>query len=184
MVQRVPVKIDPELVRMVAETMRAEIITRPDLKLSPGLLQKIQERVPIFKGLGPERIAQVLGVAERCAITAGEEVFREGDLGNSFYIVIAGEVAVEKSQGGAPVLLARLGSGHCFGEMALVTNHARSATVRALEAGETFRFYRDHVDAMPEVAHIIYRNIARILAARLDDSSEMLASLARRQSGH
>jgi hypothetical protein len=42
------------------------------------------------------------------------------------------------------------------------------------------RFYRDQVDANPESAHIIYRNIAGILASRLESSSEQLADLTGR----
>ena len=61
--------------------------------------------------------------------------------------------------------------------MALVGSHVRSATVRALRDTVTMRFERDQIDANPQSAHIIYRNIARILAARLDESSIMLADL-------
>jgi CRP/FNR family cyclic AMP-dependent transcriptional regulator len=45
------------------------------------------------------------------------------------------------------------------------------------------RFDRERVDAYPDSAHIIYRNIARVLSARLDVSSEMLADLVVRTGG-
>jgi CRP-like cAMP-binding protein len=61
--------------------------------------------------------------------------------------------------------------------MALVGNHVRSATVRATQDAVTMRFYRELVDANAESALAIYRNIARILANRLHESSEMLAEL-------
>jgi CRP/FNR family cyclic AMP-dependent transcriptional regulator len=54
--------------------------------------------------------------------------------------------------------------------------------VRAIRDTVTMRFYRELIDTNPESAHIIYRNIASILASRLDDSSVMLADLARRQT--
>jgi len=75
------------------------------------------------------------------------------------------------------VELARLSAGHCFGEMALVGNHMRSATVRATREAMTMRFYSELIDAHPESAHVIYRNIAGILANRLGESSVMLADL-------
>jgi CRP/FNR family cyclic AMP-dependent transcriptional regulator len=53
----------------------------------------------------------------------------------------------------------------------------RSATVRATRDTVLMRFYRELIDAHPDSAHVIYRNIARILAGRLDESSELLAGL-------
>ena len=77
----------------------------------------------------------------------------------------------------AVAVLARLNGGECFGEMALVGSQVRTATVRAMRDTVTMRFEREQIDANPPSAHIIYRNIARILASRLDESSVMLADL-------
>lgn len=175
-----PARIDPEIVRMAAETVRAEVIVPPTLKLDPALVEKIRERVPIFQGLVPDRLLRTLALAEQYPVQDGEAVFRQGDLGDSFYVVLSGEFAVERRSNGEVVELARLGAGSCFGEMALVAHHTRSATLRAVGGDAVaLRFYRDHVDAMPEVASLLYRNIARILAERLEVSSEMLADLVR-----
>ena len=121
-----------------------------------------------------------LAMAEHQPHKAGDIVFNEGDIGSSFHILISGEVVVEKTKNGTVVTLAKLVSGECFGEMALVGGHLRSATVRALRDSVTMRFDRERVDAYPDSAHVIYRNIARILAGRLDESSEMLADLVAR----
>jgi hypothetical protein len=53
--------------------------------------------------------------------------------------------------------------------------------VRAVSDAVTMRFYRELIDANRESAHIIYRNISRILAGRLGESSLMLADLAMKQ---
>jgi CRP-like cAMP-binding protein len=109
-----------------------------------------------------------------------DNVFNEGDTGDSFFMLISGEVRVEKSSKGRAIELARLGAGHCFGEMALVGKNLRSATVRAQDDCVTMRFSRQQIDANPESAHIIYRNIASILASRLENSSVLLADLTGR----
>ena len=164
--------------------MRAEVIVRaPAIKLDPALVQKIRQRVPIFSGMTPDCLMRTLAVAEYLPVKAGEAVFRERDIGDSFFVLIAGEVVVEKIRGATVVELARLGAGNCFGEMALVGNHLRSATVRATMEAVTMRFYRELIDANPESAHIIYRNIASILASRLDESSVMLADLVGQKPG-
>ena len=76
-------------------------------------------------------------------------VFTEQDIGDSFFVLISGEVLVEKLRNGKVVELARLSAVHCFGEMVLVGNHLRSATVRAAREAVTMRFYREFVDANP-----------------------------------
>lgn len=171
-------KVDPAIVQIFAENVRAEIIPRtPVIKLDAAIIEKIKQKVPIFNGMTPDCLTRTLAVAEYFSVKAGEVVFNERDIGDSFFVLINGEVQVEKLSNGKPVELARLGAGHCFGEMALVGNHLRSATVRATRDTVSMRFYRDLIDANPESAHVIYRNIASILARRLDESSITLAEL-------
>lgn len=175
--------IDPAIVQNIAGALRAEVLpqrTAPTLKLDPAIIQKIAQKVPIFAGMSQPCLLDTLATGEHFTVAAGEAVFREGDMGNSFYVLIAGEVVVEKLRDGKPVELVRLGPGECFGEMALVGNDVRSATVRALGALVAMRFYRELIDANAESASAIYRNIARILAGRLGESSVMLAELKKR----
>lgn len=176
--------IDPAIVQNIAERVRAEVLPQrsaPALKLDPAIIQKIARKVPIFAGMTQDCLLDTLSTGEHFSIQTGEAVFREGDMGNSFYVLIAGDVVVEKQRQGRPVELARLGPGECFGEMALVGNDVRSATVRAISPLVAMRFYRELIDANAQSASIIYRNIARILAARLGESSMMLADLKKRE---
>jgi NADH dehydrogenase len=64
----------------------------------------------------------------------GEAVFRQGDLGDRIYIIVKGRAEVVREREGAELILAELGAGEYFGEMALVENTTRSATVRCVEA--------------------------------------------------
>ena len=171
-------KIDPAVVKIFAENVRAEIIQRPaGLNLDAAIVQKISAKVKVFKDMNTECLMSTLAMAEHQPHKAGDIVFNEGDIGSSFHILISGEVVVEKTKNGTVVTLAKLVSGECFGEMALVGGHLRSATVRAVRDSVTMRFDRERVDAYPDSAHIIYRNIAIVLSMRLDVSSEMLADL-------
>jgi len=175
-------KIDPAVIQMFAENVRAQVLPKPGtIKLDASIVQKIAQRVPVFAGMTAECLMTTLATAENYPVKAGEAVFQEGDIGSAFYVVIAGEVVVQKHKDGEVVELARLGTGQCFGEMALVQNDVRTATVAGLSDSVTMRFERERIDAIPQSAHIIYRNIARILAARLDESSVMLAELVVQQ---
>jgi NADH dehydrogenase len=65
---------------------------------------------------------------------AGDEVFRQGDLGDRLYIIVKGAVEVVREDAQGETVLARLGPGEYFGEMALLQRTTRNATVRAVEA--------------------------------------------------
>ena len=88
----------------------------------------------------------------------GEIIFRQGDLGDRLYIIEKGEVEVVKEEEGrVEKVLAKLGPGQCFGEMALVSNAPRMATVRPLTGLNVltiqrgaFRTLFDHLPSMRE----------------------------------
>jgi NADH:ubiquinone reductase (H+-translocating) len=62
-----------------------------------------------------------------------EIIFRQGDRGDRLYVIVEGEVEMfEEAPGQPPHLLARLGQGECFGEMALVNDKPRMATARSI----------------------------------------------------
>lgn len=176
-------KVDPAVVKIFAENVRADIIQRPaGLNLDAAIVQKIANKVKIFQGMTHDCLMSTLAMAEHMPHKAGDVVFNEGDIGSSFHVLISGEIVIEKQRGDRVVTLAKLNAGECFGEMALVGNPLRTATVRALRDSVTMRFDRERVDAYADSARIIYRNIARVLAARLDISSERLADLVLRSS--
>lgn len=179
-----PPRIDPAIVLMHAENVRAQVLPRPStMKLDPAIVQKIAQRVPVFAGMTSDCLMRTLASAEHYPLRAGESVFNEGDLGSAFYVLISGEVAVQKQRNGETVELARLGTGECFGEMALVRDDMRTATVVATRDSVAMRYDRERIDASPDIAHVIYRNVARILAGRLHESSVTLADLVVQNKG-
>ena len=174
-------KIDPLIVQLAAENVRAEILPRTEtLQIDPAMVQKIKQRVPIFGGMSPDCLMRTLAIALHSSVQAGAVICSEGEVGDAFFVLLSGEVRVEKQAKDQTVELARLGAGHCFGEMALVGRHLRSATVRAAKDSHIMRFDRAQIDANAQSAHIIYRNIAAILASRLESSSGQLADLTDR----
>lgn len=104
----------------------------------------------LFSTIGPVlamlAVAAVLGVAayrflrrhslfEVEDIEPGQVIFQEGEEGDCAYFIHGGEFAVTREENGAEKVIARLSTGQYFGEMALIGDQARNATVRAVTPG-------------------------------------------------
>jgi CRP/FNR family cyclic AMP-dependent transcriptional regulator len=136
-------------------------------------------RSPVFDQLSPAELEVLANLCRPCQFAAGQVIFTQGDLGDSLYVIAAGEVEISRQEReGVP--LAVLPPGACFGEMALIDREDRSATARArtavtalqlsAEGFTTFRSYsRDGFTFM-----VI--NVARVLSSRLRETSALLAA--------
>jgi NADH:quinone reductase (non-electrogenic) len=75
------------------------------------------------------KLAGSMGVTQE-HFEPGQEVFGQGDLGDRMYIILSGRAEVLRREGGGELMLAELGAGEYFGEMALLNQTTRGATVR------------------------------------------------------
>ncbi len=90
-------------------------------------------KIPLFADLSEEDLERLNQMAETVSVPAGELVLREGDQGDSLFVVLDGQLEVTKRQGSQDVLLALYKPGQFFGEMALLEQAPRSASVRTLQ---------------------------------------------------
>lgn len=84
-------------------------------------------KVPLFSGLSPKLLHTLAATARDKSYSAGDVIVRQGDKSFGLYIVVEGKVDVEK----AGKTVATLGPGQFFGEMALLDEEPRTATVKA-----------------------------------------------------
>ena len=94
---------------------------------------KALQRMSIFGGIRDEILQLILKIAPVVLVSNGYYFFREGDTGDSMFVLEAGKAAVYKHLRGRQCLLRNLNQGDCFGEMALVDFSPRSASVRAVQ---------------------------------------------------
>jgi signal transduction histidine kinase len=87
-----------------------------------------------FKGFTTEDLQKILKIGQEESFSAGEVIFREGDLAEKFYVILQGKVEVWKNYGlPSQDILAIRGAGDTFGEMALIDELPRSATLKTVE---------------------------------------------------
>jgi CRP/FNR family transcriptional regulator, cyclic AMP receptor protein len=139
-----------------------------------GAPPEILKRVPLFADLSRKELGQVARLFKERQFAEGETVAREGSGGASFFLIDSGQatVSIRGEQRGT------LGPGDYFGEIALIDEGARSATVTASSElacwGLTFWEFRPLVQGNAEIAWKLLQSLAKKLR-----SAEELAPAAR-----
>lgn len=130
----------------------------------------------LFATVPPEDMRRVLAVARRRTFVRSEVVFHRGDPADSLHLVSEGRFAVRvATRYGEAATLAVRGPGEFFGEMALLSIEAvRSATVSALEPGETQSVYVDDFTRLRKTYPGVNEILLLILASQLRRTNELL----------
>ncbi len=102
----------------------------------------------------------------------GEVVFHDGDEGDTMFLIWSGKIAIIKGDLDSPIILAYRGPGEIFGEMAILENQPRSATIVALDHLRVLELNRQRFDQLLCETPSVSRSIMEILSARLRKVSQ------------
>jgi len=134
-------------------------------------ISKILQKVPIFRMLGKESIDFIVERLKFKTFEKSEVVCKIGDPGDSMYIIITGSVDIcIYGQEGAEQIVASLGPGDYFGEMSLLTDEPRSATVRTSDPSEMFLLNKKDFDVILEKFPSISLSMGKIVSKRLRET--------------
>ncbi len=152
------------------------------------LLEFISQH-PLFSGLTPPDVEQLCRDSQRITAAPGTLVIREGEPGDSLFLVLDGKLEVSKREGDQDVLLAVRGPGEVVGEMSLLEQGPRSASAHAVQTTEILEIgqesFRRVLEKNPEAA----AKVLRAMASRLRSTEaslmqrEKLASLGTLAAG-
>ena len=119
--------------------------------------------VPLFSALTRDELQRVVRAAEELDVTGGDELVTEGRVGRDFFLILDGEAIVRRD--GRKV--ATLGPGKWFGELSLIDNQPRSATVVAVTDMKLLVLgqaeFGGLLETVPSMAAKLLRGIARRL---------------------
>jgi CRP-like cAMP-binding protein len=138
-------------------------------------ITKLLKSVSLFAEIPGEKLAKIAAVTHEIRMSKGGSVMREGESGDSLFIVADGVVRVHK----AGQDLALLKKGDCVGEMALLDRSPRSADVTVEEDAALLRIGREDFNALASSNPEILQGIVRLLARRLREANEKLAALSK-----
>jgi CRP/FNR family cyclic AMP-dependent transcriptional regulator len=129
----------------------------------------------LLAGVSAEDVSRLVAVAQRRTFRRGQVVFHDDDPADALHLVVRGHFAVRVTiPTGETVLLAVVGAGDAFGELALVSDRRRGATVQAFTDGETLALHRDSFEALRRARPQVDRSLAVILAERLRRVNDLL----------
>ncbi|HLE99306.1 MAG TPA: Crp/Fnr family transcriptional regulator [Gaiellaceae bacterium] len=131
---------------------------------------------PLLADLPREDVRELLSIARRRTFEKGEVVFHRDDPAESLHLIVRGRFGARVlTQLGDSVLLDVLGPGQAFGELALLLPGARrSATVSALEDGETRSVFRDDFALLQRSHPGVKDVLLRLLAEQLRRASDRI----------
>lgn len=126
---------------------------------------KVLANVPLFAGLSKKELAQVAAIADELDFGSGKTLIREGDPGREFFVLLEGSIDVTRNG----EMLATRGAGDFFGEIALMCERPRSATVTTTTPSRalviTDRDFKTLVKKSPEIALKVLQAVGERLPA-------------------
>ena len=169
-----PVTVGGKIFGALVTVMGVGIVAVPAGILASGFNQEIRKRdfavtwtmvakVSLFSGLDARRVAEIVELLHPRLAAPEEDIIRVGERGDAMYFIVAGEVAVERPDA-KPVTLR---TGQFFGEIALIDDCPRTATVRAVTTCQFLvlkvRDFQELVDTDAEVRAAVQRVAAERL---------------------
>jgi CRP-like cAMP-binding protein len=130
--------------------------------------------VPIFAKIEATKLKLLAFTSERMTFNAGQELFHQGDQGDAMYVILGGVADVLIDTPAGQIAVAELKRNGFVGEIAILCDVPRTATIKARESLATLRISKDMfyrlVAEFPQMAIEIMRELAH----RLEDTNEKL----------
>lgn len=135
---------------------------------------ELLRNIPLFAKLEPSKLKLLAFTSERITYEADQVLFNQGDVGDAAYIIVEGAASVLVDTPDGPLEVASLGRNDFVGEIAILCDVPRTATVKATARTVTLRITKDLffrlVAEFPEMSVEIMRE----LAARLEQTTKQL----------
>ena len=141
---------------------------------------ELLRNIPLFSKIEPSKLKLLAFTSERLTYGDGQDLVVQGDIGDSAYIIVAGTADVIVQTPDGPLTVASVGKNDIIGEIAILCDVPRTATVRASSEVTTLRISKELffqlVNEFPQMAVEIMRE----LASRLDRTTAQLPTGAGR----
>ncbi|MBI5777027.1 MAG: diguanylate cyclase [Nitrospirae bacterium] len=136
---------------------------------------------PLFQSLSQDQVTRLVSKAVERVYLPGQTVFRQGESGAHVYVILGGQVRIVEATPEAPLVdrfVGELGHGEIVGEMGLLLDHSRTATVMAVERTRCLMIPQDDFTQALEQSPPLAIGLLRMMAARLQNVNRLLSRTA------
>jgi signal transduction histidine kinase/predicted CoA-binding protein len=138
------------------------------------MINNFLRKVSLFADLPEEDLTRLCEMIEEVHLAAGQELFAEGSPGERAYVIQSGELEIIKASGNRPVLLAVRKSGDVIGEMALLEDAPRTATVKARSDAILYAIHQEQFERLLNTSPTASRVLLNTVLARWRTTSSAL----------
>jgi CRP-like cAMP-binding protein len=161
--------IDPEISESTElDLADLEEIPLPQPRVIGAAAARALAETPLFAGMPSDALQALVENLQLVSLLGGEALFHQGDPSDALYVIVEGELSVQ-GEGPPRVEMSRLGPGAFLGEVALMTDQPRSATVVCLQDAELLRIDRHTLSRVLANHGDVLRAVLRFVRDRLVD---------------
>ena len=129
---------------------------------------------PLFEGLSDQELQQMVDNATPVSLRAGETLMKQGEPGDTAFVVLSGEFEIQKQSGPSLIKIDVRNPGEIIGEMALLSNAPRSATVVAVSDSETLRISQEAFEKLLSTSPSATMAVLHWVMERLSQNESLL----------
>jgi len=146
-----------------------------------NVVEKLLKRVPLFEQLSEKEIKEIGKLVKPLKFPENHEIIKENSSGNDLFVILQGEVRVSKFVNDKEEAITFLKKGAMFGEMALIGNMKRTASIISHTETVVYKIngekFIKFMEQNPEAGYKIMRKMAVNLAQRLKDLNDRYQSI-------
>ena len=143
---------------------------------------EILQNIPLFSKIEPSKLKLLAFTSDRLTFAPGQELFHQGDPGDAAYIIIDGEADVIIDTPAGEISVAKVGKNDLIGEIAILCDVPRTATIKALSEVTTLAISKDlffqMVTEFPDMGIEIMRELAHRLERTTNQLREAMSNRA------
>lgn len=143
-------------------------------------------KIPLFAAIDPGKLKLLAFASDRKIYNSGEDLFKQGDAGDAAFVIVNGNADVIVSTEKKEVVVASVGHNEIIGEISILCEVPRTATVRATETLEVLKVKKEHflglVSQVPELGIEVMRELASRLQKTTSELGEARQKLSAAKS--
>jgi CRP-like cAMP-binding protein len=130
--------------------------------------------VPLFSNVSPAKLKLLAFTSDRVGYREGDVLFHQGDVGDAAYVILSGTAAILADSAKGEIKIAEVGENAIVGEIAILCNVTRTATVKAITPVEALRIQKEQFIKLLTDFPEMTIEVVRVLADRLSQTTSEL----------